>query len=83
MEDQIMKIMQGFYDKKKEQWPALRMIINRGGNVKLEGDILMVRLRRFHNQEIDYAARHLCEELNKMGSKTLDCFHFKIHFAVE
>jgi len=33
-------------------------------------------------QVIDYAARHLCEDLNKMRPFTLDKFHFPVHYEV-
>ena len=47
--------------------PALAMILNRGGYVKMERGRLRVSLKRFKNREIDYAARRLCEDLNAMG----------------
>ena len=40
------------------------------------------RLRGFKNQIIDYAARHLCEDLNKMRPFTPDKFHFTVHYEV-
>lgn len=46
--------------------PALEMMLARTGYVKLEGRQLEVTLMRFTNREIDYAARHLCEDLNHM-----------------
>lgn len=70
------------YDEKKEILPALAMIVERGGHVKLEGGQLLVRLKRFKNREIDYAARHLCEDLNGMNPVTLDRFRFPIRFQV-
>ncbi len=45
--------------------------------------ILKVRLRRFKNQEIDYAARRLCEELNAMAPRTLDKVQLPIHYEVQ
>ena len=71
------------YDWKKEVWPALSMILERGGYVKLEGGQLQVTLRRFKDREIDYAARHLCEDLNRMSPATLDRFHFPIRYQVQ
>src|SRR6266550_8116105 len=59
------------YDWEKEVLPALAMIVERTGYVKLEGGRLEVTLRRFRNGEIDYAARHLCEDLNSMRPVTL------------
>jgi hypothetical protein len=49
---------------------------------KLEGGRLKGRLRRFQNPEIDYAARHLCEEVNEMKPVTLDKYRFPLHFRV-
>ena len=63
--------------------PALAMIVERAGYVKLQDGRLLVTLRRFKNREIDYAARHLCEDLNGMRPVTLDRFHFPIHYEVQ
>ena len=71
------------YDREKEVVPALAMILERTGYVKLEGQQLEVTLRRFTNREIDYAARHLCEDLNRMQPETLDRFRFPIHYRVQ
>jgi transposase len=71
------------YDRKKEVWPAVSMIVERGGLVKLEEGRLQVTLRRFKDREIDYAARHLCEDLNRMSPATLDRFHFPIRYQVQ
>ncbi len=68
---------------KKEVWPAMSMIVERGGLVKLEEGRLQVTLRRFKDREIDYAARHLCEDLNRMSAVTLDRFHFPIRYQVQ
>ena len=67
----------------KEIWPALAMIVRRGGYLKLERGKLRVRLKRFQNPVIDYAARHLCEELNQMAPQTRDKFQFPIQYEVE
>ena len=71
------------YDKRKEILPALSMIVKRGGVVKLQSGRMRVRLKRFKNSEIDYAARGLCEDLNRMDPKTLDRFHLPILFEVD
>lgn len=71
------------YDRKKEVWPALSMIVERGGYIKLEEGRLQVTLRRFKDRQIDYAARHLCEDLNCMSPVTLDRFHFPIRYQVQ
>ena len=44
---------------------------------------LEVTLRRFRDREIDYAALHLCEDLNGMRPVTLDRFHFPIRYQVQ
>jgi len=71
------------YDWEKEVVPALAMMVERTGYVKVEGGRLEVTLRRFTDREIDYAARHLCEDLNRMEPATLDKFHLPIHYSVE
>jgi hypothetical protein len=71
------------YDWQKEVVPALAMMVERTGYVKLEGGQLEVTLRRFTDREIDYAARHLCEDLNGMRPVTLDKFHFPIRYHVQ
>jgi len=82
MEKKMCKLLLNYYDKKKEILPALLMIVGRGGYVKLEKGKLKVVLRRFKNREIDYAARHLCEDLNMMHPITLDKYRFPMHFSV-
>lgn len=52
----MCRLLLNYYDIKKEIYPALSMIMKRGGDVKLEDGRLTVRLRRFMNPEIDYAA---------------------------
>ena len=71
------------YDWKKEVWPAVSMIVERGGLVKLEEGRLLVTLRGFQDREIDYAARHLCEDLNRLSPTTLDRYHFPIRYQVQ
>jgi hypothetical protein len=71
------------YDWQKEVLPALAMIVERTGYVKLEAGRLEVTLRRFRNGEIDYAARHLCEDLNRLQPVTLDKFHLPIRYHVQ
>ena len=83
MQQQMCKILLDYYDKKKEIMPALAMILNRGGYMKLEHGSLRVRLRRFKNQEIDYAARRLCEKLNLMNPHTLDRFRLPIKYEIQ
>ena len=78
----MCKILLNYYDKKKELMPALAMILNSGGYIKLEHGKLKVSLRRFRNNEIDYATRRLCEDLNAMAPRTLDKFQLPILYEV-
>ena len=71
------------YGYKKEVLPALAMIVERAGYVKLEQGRLQVTLRRFKNREIDYAARRLCEDLNRMNPVTLDRYKLPIYYQVQ
>lgn len=82
IKNKMCQMLLNHYDKKKELLPALSKIVNRSGYIRLEGGKLQVRLRRFKNAEIDYAARHLCDDLNKMRPVTLDKFRFPIHYEV-
>ena len=82
MEKQMCKLLLNYYPIKKEIYPALSMIVKRGGFIKLAGGKLKVQLRRFKNPEIDYAARRLCEDLNQMSPVTLDKFHLSVHYEV-
>jgi transposase len=82
MEKRMCKLLLNYYDAKKELFPALSMIVNRGGHIKLENGQLRVRLRRFANPEIDYAARHICEDLNRMSPFTLDKYQLPIYYEV-
>ena len=82
IQEQMCKILLNYYDKPKELMPALAMILNRGGYLKLEHGKLKVSLRRFRNNEIDYAARRLCEDLNAMAPRTLDKFQLPIIYEV-
>jgi len=83
MQKKICELLLRYYGPEKEILPALSMIVNRGGYIKLEGQGLKVRLRGFRNPEIDYAARHLCDELNMLKPKTLDRFQHEIHYYVD
>jgi len=82
LEKKMSEILLNYYDNKKEIYPALDMIVRRGATVRLEQGKLIVRLKRFRDPEIDYAARHLCEDLNKMNPVTLDRFKFPIYYEV-
>jgi len=80
---EVGRMLLKHYDCKKEVWPAVSMIVERGGFVKLEEGRLQITLRRFKDREIDYAARHLCEDLNRMSPTTLDRYHFPIRYQVQ
>ena len=82
MEKKMCGRLLNHYDKQKELLPALSMIVGRGGHVKLEAGKLKVQLRRFMNSEIDYAARHICEDLNRMNPVTLDRHRLPIRYEV-
>ena len=79
----MCRLLLNHYDWKKEVVPALAMIVERTGYVKLERGQLEVTLRRFTDREIDYAARHLCEDLNAMDPTTLDGFDFPIRYQIQ
>jgi len=83
LEAEMCRLLLKHYDWQKEVVPALAMIVERTGYVKLEGGRLEVTLRRFANREIDYAARHLCEDFNRMQPVTLDKFHLPIRYRVQ
>ena len=80
---EMCRLLLKHYDRPKEVIPALAMIVERTGYVKLEGGRLEVTLRRFTDREIDYAARHLCEDLNRMQPVTSDKFHLPIRYHVQ
>jgi hypothetical protein len=80
---EMCRLLLKHYDWQKEVVPALAMIVERTGYVKLEGGRLEVTLRRFTDPEIGYAARHLCEDLNRMQPITLDKFHLPIRYHVQ
>ena len=80
---QMGRLLLSHYDRRKEILPALSMIVERGGYVKLERGRLRVTLRRFKDREIDYAARHLCEDLNRMQPVTQDRFHLPIYYQIQ
>ena len=81
MDKKMCEILLNYHDR-EDVWPTLAMIVRIGGFVKLEGGTLHVRLRGFKNAAIDYAARHLCEDLNEMKPFTLDKFRFPVRYEV-
>jgi len=80
---EMCRLLLKHYDREKEVVPALAMMVERAGYVKLEGGRLEVTLRRFTDREIDYTARHLCEDLNGMRPVTSDKFHLPIRYHVQ
>jgi len=82
LNEAMCRMLLKYYDRRKEILPALSMIVDRAGEVKLEDGELRVRLRSFRNQEIDYAARRLCEDLNNMAPRTLDRFRIPLRYEV-
>ena len=80
---EMCRLLLKHYDWQKEVVPALAMMVERTGYVKLEGGQLEVTLRGFTDREIDYAARHLCEDLNRMQPVTLDKFRLPIRYRVQ
>ena len=82
LNEAMCRMLLQYYDCRKEILPALSMIVERAGEVKLEDGELRVRLRGFRNPEIDYAARRLCEDLNGMNPRTLDRFRIPLRYEV-
>lgn len=82
MEKKMCSILSKYYDNPKDIYVILSMIVRRGGQIKLEGGQLRVRLRGFGNTEVDFAARHLCLDLNQMHPRTLDKQQFPIYYEV-
>ena len=82
MQKKMCQILLNYFPIEKEIFSVLDMIVKRGATVRLEQDRLTVRLKKFSNPEIDYAARRLCEELNQMKPVTLDRFQVPIRYEV-
>ena len=83
MQKKMCELLLKYYGPEKEILPTLSMIVNRGGYIKLEGQNLKVHLRGFRNPEIDYAARHLCDDLNMRNPKTVDRYQHELHYCVQ
>ena len=82
LNEAMCRMLLKYYDRRKEILSALSMIVDRAGDVKLEDGEVRVRLRRFTNPEIDYAARRLCEDLNGMAPRTPDRFRIPLRYEV-
>ena len=83
IQKKMCEILSKYYLDPRDIWPTLGMIVQRGADIKLEGDILTVKLKNFTNEAVEHAARHLCEELNGMAPVTLDKFAFQLRYEVE
>ena len=83
MQKQMINLLSKYYADPKDIHSVLEMIVQRGAYVRLTNGLLVVRLKRFMNKEIDFAARHLCEGINNLKPKTMDKYRFPIHFEVE
>jgi len=82
MQKQMCDILLKYFPVQKEVYSALDMIIKRGADVRLENGKLVVRLKRFKDIYIDYAARHLCQDLNEMKPVTIDRYRLPIRYEV-
>ena len=82
MQKKMCDILLTYFPVQKEVYSALDMIIKRGADVRLENGKLVVRLKRFKDIYIDYAARHLCQELNEMKPVSMDRFRLPIRYEV-
>jgi len=83
IQKKMCEILSKYYLDPRDIWPTLGMIVQRGADIKLEGNTLIVKLKKFTNEAVEYAARHLCEELNWMVPVTLDKFGFQLRYEVE
>jgi hypothetical protein len=84
MEKQLCEALApGYTGRKRDLWPTLHTLVRRGGWVRLDGEIVRVRLRRFWNPSVERSAHALCERLNHMAPRTLDQFAFPIQYEVE
>lgn len=77
------EILNKYYGDQKDVWQILGMIAQRGADIKLDGNILTIRLKKFTDELIDYAARHFCDDLNKMEPVSVDKFRFQLRYEVE
>jgi len=83
IQKKMCEILSKYYLDPRDIWPTLGMIVQRGADIKLEGNTLIVKLKNFTNEAVEHAARHLCEELNWMVPVTLDKFGFQLRYEVE
>ena len=82
MEKKMCSLLSKYYDDPKDIYVTLSMIVRRGGEIRLEGNRLKVRLKGFRDQVVNYAAKRLCEDLNQMAPHTLDKYQFPITYEV-
>ena len=79
---QLSKLGFGTYEEIAKAFRIHEKSVYNYSHNKLEHGKLKVSLRRFRNNEIDYAARRLCEDLNAMVPRTLDKFQLPIIYEV-
>ncbi|MBK8869946.1 MAG: hypothetical protein IPN19_02560 [Elusimicrobia bacterium] len=82
MEKKMCSILSPYWDDPKDIYVTLSMIVKRGGEIRLEGNRLKVRLKGFRDRAVDFAAKRLCEELNQMAPRTLDKYQLPIIYEV-
>jgi hypothetical protein len=82
MEKKMCSILSKYYNDPKDIYVILSMIVRRGGEIKLEGNQLKVRLKGFRDRIVHLAAKRLCEDLNRMDPRTLDKHVYPIHYEV-
>ena len=82
IKEKMCQILLKHYPSRRDVLSALAMIVARAGYIKLEDGQLNVQLKSFQDREINYAARHLCEDLNHMKPRTLDKHRFPIRYDV-
>ena len=82
MEKKACEILTREHIPPKEVWTVLEMILKRGAEIKLEQGVLRVRIKRFRDEAIAYAARHLCVRMNEMKPCTLDKYKIPLHYEV-
>ena len=83
MEKKMCEILMEEHIPPKEVWTVLEMIIKRGAEIKLEEGKLKVKIKKFRDEAIEYAAIHLCKRMNEMEPYTLDKYKMPLYYEVE
>jgi hypothetical protein len=81
-EQMLLDLFKKHYHNKRDIEQILDKIINHGGCLKLYNGKLFVLLDPIATPRYRRAAVGLCQEINRMKSKTNDRFHFPIFFRV-